>query len=300
MEKVKTAIVVAALASLVPAVASGQARYPKDAPVEKAAKSWLEQRAKLPSFTPSRRPDGAPDFQGQWGSGGSGDDIEEHPYIDQTTPPQESFISDPPDGKIPYQPWALAERNTFRAGLDRGWPGESGERLHVDPQTFCFTNVPRAAYRGAFQIVQTPGYFTILLDWGHFYRVIPTDGRPHDLAPDVKLWMGQSRGRWDGNTLVVDVTNLNGKLWLDSVGNFYSNTAHVVERWTLADANTIDYQVTIDDPRIYTRPWTMTLPFRRARQVEEIWEHACHEGNEDAEHVRKLGYKPFWGVTVPR
>lgn len=276
-----------------------QRRVSEDAPADKAAKSWLQERAKLPPFNPPRTPDRKPDFQGYWGGGGSGDDIEAHPYVDQTTPPQESFVSEPPDGKVPYQPWALAERDRFRAGLGRGWPGESREKLHVDPQVFCFTNVPRASYRGGFQIVQTPGSFIVLLEWGHFYRVIPTDGRPHGVADNVKLWLGHSRGRWEGTTLVVDVTNLNGKLWLDSVGNFYSDTAHIVERWTLVDANTIDYQATIEDPRVYTRPWTMTLPLRRAGQPEEIWEHACHEGEADSEHVRSLGYKPFWGVAPP-
>ena len=293
-------MLLAAAWTLAPLIAAAQGMFGKDAPVDKAAKSWLAERAKLPPYTPTKTADGRPDFQGHWGSGGSGDDIEEHPWVDVTTPPQESFLSDPADGRIPYQPWALAERNRYRAGLNRGWPGETGEKLHVDPQTFCFTNVPRAAWRGGFQILQTPGYFIFLLDWGHFYRAIPTDGRLHDVGDDVKLWMGQSRGHWEGNTLVVDVTNLNGKLWLDSAGNFYSDTAHIVERWTLADANTIDYQVTIEDPRVFTRPWTITLPLRRAQQADEIWEHACHEGEHDSQHVRDQGYKPFWGVVPPK
>jgi hypothetical protein len=302
MEKVKVAATIAAVVvvALGPRPAAAQAMYGPDAPVDKAAKSWIAERAKLPRFDPPRTADGTPDLQGHWTAGGSGDDIEEHPWVDVTTPPQESFLSDPPDGKIPYQKWALAERNRIRAGLARGWPGESGEKLYADPQLFCFTDVPRAAYRGAFQIVQIPGYFVVTLEWGHFYRVIPTDGRPHDVADNVKLWLGNSRAHWEGKTLVVDVTNLNGKLWLDSVGNFYSDTTHIVERWTLVDANTIDYQATIEDPRVYTRPWTINLPFRRARQPVEIWEHACHEGELDSEHVRDQGYKPFWGVTPPQ
>jgi hypothetical protein len=118
--------------------------------------------------------------------------------------------------------------------------------------------------------------------------------------------MGNSRGSWTGNTLVVDVTNLNGRNWLDQVGNFFSDNVHVVEHFTLADANTIDYEATIDDPTVFTRPWTIRLPLRRARgaggdtYANETWENACHEGNHATEANRLLGYKWFRGVTPPK
>jgi hypothetical protein len=284
----------------IPAGARAQALYGKDAPKDKAAKSWQEEKKKLPKFDPPKTADGHPDMQGYWGGLGSGDDIEEHAYIDITTPPQESFLIDPPDGKIPYQPWALAERNKYRAGLGRGWPGESGVKLHIDPQTFCFTTIPRANYRGGFQIVQAADRFVFLLDWGHFYRSIPTDGRPHAVASSVKMLMGNSVGHWEGDTLVVDVTGLDGKLWLDSAGNFFSNTAHMVERWTMVGQNVIDYSVTIEDPTVYTRPWTINLPMRRNRNSDEIWEHACHEGEQDYDTVKENGYTPWWGVIPPK
>lgn len=178
--------------------------------------------------------------------------------------------------------------------------------MYPDPQTFCLYSVPRATYRGGFEIVQVPGYVLILYGFNHYYRFIPTDGRPHEGGPNVKLWMGNSRGAWQGNSLVVDVTNLNGLNWLDQVGNFFSNNAHVVERFTLADANTIDYEATIDDAKVFTRPWTIRLPLRRARPAggdkyaDETWENACHEGNEATEHNRALGFKWFRGVTPPR
>jgi hypothetical protein len=177
--------------------------------------------------------------------------------------------------------------------------------MYPDPQTFCLYSVPRATWRGGFDIAQVPGYVVILYGFNHYYRFIPTDGRPHRVSPNVKLWMGNSRGSWQGNTLVVDVTNLNGKNWLDQVGNFFSNNAHVVERFTLADANTIDYEATIDDPKVFTRPWTVRLPLRRARAAsgdkygDETWENACHEGNEAVDHNRTLGFKWFRGVTPP-
>ena len=129
----------------------------------------------------------------------------------------------------------MAFRNRIRAGLARGWPGESGERLYVDPNSFCLPNVgPRA---GNYEIVQKPGYVIMLGARAH--RVIPTDGRP-PLNPRVKLWTGNARGRWEGDTLAVEISSLNGMQWFDSVGNYYSDNTRMVERWKLVDANPID------------------------------------------------------------
>jgi hypothetical protein len=290
--------------SLMSVPAAGQALYPPDAPKQPGAKSWALERMKLPPFDPPRTAEGKPDLRGRWGGTPGGDDLEEHPYVDISSPPEESLVADPPDGKIPYQPWALATRNEHRVGLARGWPGETG-RLYADPQTYCLYAVPRATYRGGFEIMQGPGYVLIAFNFGHYYRFIPTDGRPHQVANTVKLWMGHSRGAWEGNTLVVDVANLNARNWLDQVGNFFSDNVHLIERFTLADANTIDYQVTIVDPKVFTRPWTIRLPFRRAGgaandpYVNEMWEHACHEGNKATDDVRGLGFKWFTGVVPP-
>jgi hypothetical protein len=113
----------------------------------------------------------------------------------------------------------------------------------------------------------------------HTYRVIPLDGRPHP-APGVKLWMGDGRGHWEGNTLVVDTTNLNAKSRLDVIGDFYSENAHIVERFVFNDANTMNYEATITDPTVFTRPWTLRIPERRMGD-DEFWEFACHEGNLD-------------------
>ena len=288
------------------ASAGAQALFSRDAPKEPGAPSWAIERAKLPPFVPPRTADGVPDFRGRWAGTPGGDDIEEHDYVDISSPPEETFIADPPGGKVPYQPWALAKRNEIRAGLARGWPGQTGERLYADPQTYCLYMTPRATYRGGFDIQQGPGYVLVLYNFSHYSRYIPTDGRPHALSSNVKLWMGHSRGRWDGHTLVVDVTNVNGLNWLDQVGNFVSENVHLVERFTLVHPNIIDYEVTIDDPQVFTRPWTIRLPFRRAaaaqgdRYATEMWEHACHEGNKAGEHMRGLGFKWFPGVGPPR
>ena len=307
-----------------PGPAFGQAFFPRDTPKFPQARTWVAQKAKLPPYSPPRTADGVPDLQGVWSGpvGGGNDDIEEHEYVDMTTPPQESYLSDPPDGKVPYTPWALAKRNEIRAGLGRGWPGESGERLHADPTSFCLNGMPRISF-GPQEIVQKPD--SVILLSGNVYRVIPTDGRER-LGPSVKSWLGSSRGRWDGDTLVVEVTGLNGRAWFDSAGNFYSENTRLVERWRLVDANTIDYEVTIEDPTIYTRPWKMNYPKRRAGTAGagggggvtavsiapsttiakdpyagELWEVGCHEGNAiGAQAIRNLGFKWYKGVTPPK
>ena len=119
----------------------------------------------------------------------------------------------------------------------------------------------------------TPGRFAIPRgsrncgDWcrrtDRLTRRAATDGRPA-ISQNAKFWFGNSRGRWEGDTLVVEVTSLNGRAWFDSTGQFYSENTRMVERWTLVDANTIDYEVTIEDPTIYTRPWKINFPKRRA------------------------------------
>jgi hypothetical protein len=274
----------------------------------------------LPPFTPPRTADGRPDLQGRWGGSASGDDVEEvATAIDITTPAAESWVAEPADGKLPYQPWALAERDAHRRGLARGWPGEDGSRLYADPQTFCLASVPRYAQRG-FDLVQQRNQIVQMLEWGHVWRVIPLDGRPHP-GQAAKFWMGNARGRWDGDTLVVEVTNLNAKMWLDSVGNFYGENARVTERFRLVEANTIDYQVTIDDPAVFTRRAVLNYPLRRAGTgggcaecrtaaaapgevdpyEKESWEHACHEGNsQHIEGVKGLGFKWYLPPTPPR
>ena len=156
------------------------------------------------------------------------------------------------------------------------------------------------------------------------YRVIPTDGRP-SIGQSAKFFFGNSRGHWEGDTLVVEVTNLNGKTWFDSAGNYFSENTRLVERLRLVDANTIDYEVTIEDPTIYTRPWKMTYPKRRAGTpgagggaglnavgaagaaarndpyAKEFWENTCYEGNhENVVILRELGFKWFEGVTPPK
>jgi hypothetical protein len=133
-------------------------------------------------------------------------------------------------------------------------------------------------------------------DYSHTYRVVPTDGRPH-LGSGIALFEGDSRGRWEGNTLVVDVTNQKDQVWLDAVGNFFSDAVHVVQRFTLIDKDVIHVEATIDDPKVYTRPWTMVVGWRRSNDKPlEIWENACWEGVQGALEYEKASLKPYPGA----
>jgi len=166
--------------------------------------------------------------------------------------------------------------------------------LIVDPHTRCFlSGIPRMFYQGAFQILQPPGYVVVLQEFNHGTRIIPLDQRPH-VGNDITLWMGDSRGHWEGNTLVVDVTNKNDKTWFDIVGDFHSDQVHIRERFTIVSAERIDYQATFEDPKVYTRPFTIALTFGRTVKGDEakryeLFEEACHEGDHDTqEMVRRL------------
>jgi hypothetical protein len=127
-------------------------------------------------------------------------------------------------------------------------------------------------YNNLYQIYQTPGHVMILSEMIHEVRVIPVDGRPH-LPPDIRKWMGDSVGHWEGDTLVVDTTNFTDKTRFRGS----SENLHLIERFRRLDANTIDYKFTVDDPSAFTKPWTAELPFNAASGP--IYEYACHEGN---------------------
>ena len=241
---------------------------------------------KTKTFNPPRMPDGRPDMQGYWERAFTSQDVEEHGADGLNIQPGPSLVIDTPDHKIPYQPWALE----FRKGIvDR----------FISPLASCLPpGIPRDIVApGAHQIVQMPGYVLHMLEYSHSYRIIQTNGEPH-VASSIKLWQGNSRGRWENNTLVVDVMNSNGLAWLDNAGNFVSDALHVVERLTMVDRDTIHYEARLEDPKVYTRPWTMVSALVRNKQRDfEIWEQACHEGNKSVEDQLGLGMKPYSGVT---
>lgn len=237
----------------------------------------------------TRLSDGQPDVQGIWGAALAGAFSLTNPMtggddfaVRLGGPPirRPSRIVDPADGKVPYQPWAEA----LQARQAIAW--ENATRAwEIDPQSRCLLSIaPRLSLLPTpFRIIQTPG--TVLFIWEdyHAYRVVPLDGRPHPGA-NVKLWMGDARGHWEGNTLVIDTTNINAKGRLSVVGDFLSEHAHVTERLTFVDAETMNYEATIEDATVFTRPWTMRAVEKRKADYE-FWENACHEGEKSVESM---------------
>ena len=235
-------------------------------------------------WPPQKLSDGQPDVQGIWAAvnGGStsltnpisgGEDFDRRVTGENIRRP--SRVIDPPDGLLPYQPWAAARQKRQESDYERPSRPE-----HIDTQHRCLiSGIPRLyTIVPSFRIIQIPGSIVFVWDEYHAYRVIPLDGRPH-IAPGVKLWMGDARGHWEGNTLVVDTTNVRGAR-LTYIGDFYSENAHVTERITFVDADNMTYQATVDDPTVFTRPWTFKIGHRR-RPDDETWESACWEGNPD-------------------
>ena len=223
-------------------------------------------------------------MQGYWrGQGGGVENIEEHAGNgDVNAGP--TWVVDTPDGKVPYQGWAFEQR-------------KQNVEKYIDPNVACLSSgVPRMLYTpGDITIAQTKDAFVLQHSRSHTFRVIPTGSAPR-VDASVRLWLGTSRGRWEGNTLVVDVINQNGKTWLDQAGNFFSEAVHVVERFTMVDANTIHYEARIDDPTVYTRPWTMVFAIRRTTDPRyEVFEEACHEGEQDTEVLLRLGTPSIQG-----
>jgi len=249
-------------------------------------------------WSPPRTADGQPDIQGFWANQGrrlatynvEGPADPIHVLMSGNQTDEHSLIVDPPDGRIPYQPWASAKQQDVYDNHNNPTKWD-----HVDPHTRCWlSGIPRMFYQGMTQILQTPGYVVILQEFNHAYRVIPLDGRPH-VPGSLKLWMGDSRGRWEGSTLVVDVTSKNDKTRFDIVGDFHSDAVRIRERFTFADPDRILYEATFEDPTVYTRPFTMRVTLGRAVRGEaakthELMEEACLEGERNLpQMLYKLG-----------
>jgi hypothetical protein len=199
---------------------------------------------------------------------------------------QTSLVVDPPDGRVPVKPEAEKRRDFNLTNTD------SYEAM--SPWDRCITRGPGrmfpAGYNNAYQIVQTPGYVMIAQEMIHEARIIPLNGAPH-VDKSVRMWTGDPRGRWEGNTLVVETTNFNDKGWVATNGASarirgvpHSDALRLVERFTRTDADTIAYEITVDDPNIFTRPWTVSMPLVRDDGYQ-IFEYACHEGNYAIGHI---------------
>jgi len=258
---------------------------------DSAAKVW----------TPRRLADGQPDIQGTWvnfdstpfeaaapapAPTPSGNPVNPPAHWadhdSPMSPQRRSMVVDPPDGRVPVLKWAEDKRDYDLAHLEDA-------PQHETPWVRCITRgVPGgmfpAGYNNGYEIIQIPGHVVIVYEMIHDTRIIPLDGRPH-VGADIRLWNGDSRGRWEGNTLVVETRNFNDKGSIATSaatgrmrGIPHSEELHLVERFTRIDETTINYSVTITDPKVYAQPWTVALPLNRDESYL-MFEYACHEGN---------------------
>ncbi len=224
-----------------------------------------------------RMSDGKPNLTGLWQAMGTADyDIEAHsaaagPFYQLgaigAIPPGQGIVEG--GGEIPYKPAALEQKNKNFAN-----------RLKDDPEVKCYMpGVPRAAYLPyPFEIIQSPKDILFAYEYATTNRLINM-GKPMEPATDT--WMGTSNGHWEKDTLVVDVTGFNGNAWFDRAGDFASDSLHVVERYTLLDANTMNYEATIEDPATFTQPWKINLILYRHREKNaRLLEFKCVEFTE--------------------
>jgi hypothetical protein len=249
-------------------------------------------------WTPALRSDGQPDIQGRWRAEESGtydttavesgngifqrlvDEAAGRPLA-----PRPSRVIDPADGQIPYLPWARAHQQEIQQHAEN-----PTRREHIDPRARCLPGgVPRETFPTGFHFVQAPGSIIFLGEQKSVSRIIPLDGRPF-IDGRIKLWMGDSRGHWAGNTLVIEVRNQNAKGRFDMMGNFATDAVRVIERWTIVGPEVIEYRATIEDSDAYARPWTifsrvLRVPASPEPYGDELWEDACHEGERSAEHM---------------
>ena len=259
-------------AALLAVLAGGMA-----AAVAQAQRGAAPPRPAAPAaatYTGPRTPDRKPDLNGIWQVLGTAHwNIEAH-SASEGVPAGFGVVE---GGTIPYQPSALAKRNeNFK------------NRLTADPLRKCYMpGVPRAMYLPfPFEITQAANHILIAYEFAHATRTIFLDGTPH--MEDLDFWMGDARGKWEGDTLVVDTVSLGDKTWFDEAGNFHSDALKVVERFTPIDAAHVAYEATIDDAKVFTRPWKMSMiAYRRLEKNLELLDYEC------AEHVyEKLFKKP--------
>ena len=209
-----------------------------------------------------------------------------------------SLVIDPPDGRLPALTPDAQRKVEARQQREKTSPADSPEDRWLTERCILFgSTVPMLPepYNNNYRIIQSPGFVTILVEMNHDARVIPLDpstssgspraesrgdSRPH-IGASIQQWIGDSRGHWEGNTLVVDTTNLKfnhqSRFGVGYLNGLSDDRLHVVERFTITDANTLSYRATVEDPTVFARPWTVELSMDRA--AGPLYEVACHEGN---------------------
>jgi hypothetical protein len=218
----------------------------------------------VPAQTSLRRAsDGKPDLSGVWQAVNAASwNIQDH-RASLDVPAGQGVVE---GNEIPYQPWALVKKEE-----------NFNNRLTADPETKCFLpGVPRITYMPyPFQIVQTPTQIAILYEYVHAQRNVFMNS-PHLPGP-IEWFMGDSRGRWEGDTLVVDVVHFTDQTWFDRSGNFHSELLHITERYTPVTPDHLQYEVTVEDPKVFTRPWKMSMPlYRRKEPNARLLEYECY------------------------
>lgn len=229
-----------------------------------AAVFFLSCNLSAQTYSPPRTPTGEPDLQGIWQVRNTANwDLESH-SASYRTPAGLGVVVDPPDGKIPYQPGALEKKKQNFAS-----------RATADPLEKCFlAGVPRTMYLPyPFQILQTPDEVMIFSEYVHTVRWIPI--KKLERYPGYESWMGDPRGRFEGNSLVVETIGFNDQTWFDYAGNFHSDALKTTERFTRTAADIITYEVTIEDPKVFTRPWTLRMPIYLHKEMDQILEYEC-------------------------
>jgi hypothetical protein len=245
-----------------------------------AAVGWLAAQptaGQTRNYRAPRTPDGKPDLNGVWQALNAAHwDLQNHPARSGPIVPMGALgaipagISVVEGNDIPYQPWALERKKE-----------NAGDWLARDPLVKCyFPGVPRATYLPfPFQIVQSPETILIAYEFAAASRTLFVNGK--EQSP-LDTWMGWSNAKWEGETLVVDVAGFNDQTWFDHAGNFHSEAMHVVERYTRTGPDHLLYEATIEDPKVFTRPWKIRMPlYRRIEQNAELLEFKCVEFTEE-------------------
>jgi hypothetical protein len=224
-----------------------------------------------------RTADGHPDFSGIWQTLSAADYGLEAHAARPDAPPSPGIVE---GGVIPYTDAALAQRERNFAA-----------RETADPAKQCFSlGTPRGIYYPEpFQILQRDRDVTLLFQFSHRPRTIHTNGSLHPEGP-IGFWFGDSRAQWEGDTLVVDVADFNADTWLDRAGNFHSDQLHVTERWSFVDENTLQYEATLEDPHVYTRPWKLSTLLHRHREPNfQLIENTCYTHEYDQYYPVPVG-----------
>lgn len=265
--------------------------------IQNPASAQAPATGAFPAYTAPRTADGRPDLNGIWQSFTTANwDLEAHgaaagPHPELTgawaaQPGGQSIVE---GGVIPYRPEALARKKAnFDSRLRPSVPGDGVDPALGDPEIKCWMpGVPRTMYMPyPFQIVQTPEAVLITHEFNGTTRLIRMNWS-EETPVDNTFFMGWSRGRWDGDTLVIDVTGLNDRNWLDRAGNYYTDTAHIVERLTAASPYHLWYEATIEDPRVFSRPWKISFPlYRRVERDVQLMEFKCQPFVEELVYGR--------------